>query len=112
MIAALRRAKAQGVLRRCASTIYGVDTGSRRAGEIPWRLDMPMRAVYRLPLASASGIRRGIVVIREGDYANTHSVDESPGLGRQSGWTQLASAGKWSIFEVGCRPARLAASSR
>ncbi|MFL5820367.1 MAG: hypothetical protein ACJ76S_06755 [Solirubrobacteraceae bacterium] len=100
VISALRRAQAQGVLRRCGGTIYAVGVRGKQAREIAWRLDLPMRAIHRLP-AGVPGIKRAVVVT--GDYAITNPAGAPVGVDARRGWRQLASAGKWSVFAVGCR---------
>jgi len=102
VIAALRRAKGQGVLRRCGNTIYAVDIRGKRAREIAWRLDLPMRAVHRVP-SGARVIKPAVVVTEEGGYAITDTAGAPVGVDGRRGWQRLASAGKWLVYAVGCR---------
>jgi hypothetical protein len=102
-IAALRGAKAQGVLNRCGNQIFVVDTGGRRASEIPWRLDVPARAVHLLTIGVAGGIKRGLVVTGKDGQVPTGPPSGTGGTGAPRGWRQLAGAGKWSVWAVGCR---------
>jgi hypothetical protein len=103
VIAALRRAKDQGVLNRCGTRIFAVGTGGRRASEIPWSLDVPARAVRPLPTDAAARIKQGIVVIRKAGHVIPDPTSGTAGRGGPRGWRQLAGAGKWSVWAVGCR---------
>lgn len=100
VIATLKRAKAQGVLRRCGNVIHAVDVGGKRLREIPWRLDVPSRAVRRAAAAVATPPPRGILVVQGHSYVIRHSGGSSNGRVTSR---QLAEAGKWSVYEVRCR---------
>jgi len=106
VIRALAGAKAQGVLDRCGGTIYAVNTGGKRAREIPWRLDIPTRAVHRVPVAGTSAIERGIVVIRGGGYVLAEPTVGPANPRKRRTSRQLVGVGKWSAYEVGCQVAR------
>jgi hypothetical protein len=106
VVAALRRSKAQGLLEQCGNTIYAANVGGRRASEIPWRLDIPARAVHPLMTSAALRINEGIVVIGKDGPAIIHLANRTAARGSLRSSRKLASAGKWSVYEVGCRPGR------
>jgi hypothetical protein len=101
LIAVLERSHARERLARCGGTVGVVKA---TAAEIAWRLDVGLPAVSDTAVEGRITLERGVLVAQgPGPGLDAHGrLTASSGSSRAPATHLLATAGNWSVYEVGC----------
>ena len=105
---ALATSDAKRRLRACDDKVLvrNVKPRTRRI-ETAWRLGIPIADVRRLRGSELTTVRQALVIVGNGDPSvppagrTAYRRAQAAAPGR---WRRVALAGKWAVYEVGCRP--------